>query len=84
MRLRFTIRDLLWLTLVVAVSVGWWLDNRKVTQKFADYRSQAETTVTRLEADLVRHQADLEREQRNRPFEGATTTEIRNYSELRQ
>jgi len=26
MRLRFTIRDLLWLTLVVALAVGWWLD----------------------------------------------------------
>ncbi len=24
MRLRFTIRDLLWLTLVVALSLGWW------------------------------------------------------------
>jgi hypothetical protein len=29
MRLRFTIRDLLWLTLVVAVAVGWRLNNRR-------------------------------------------------------
>ena len=28
MRLRFTIRDLLWLTLVVAMAVGWWLDHQ--------------------------------------------------------
>ena len=28
MRLRFTIRDLLWLTLVVALVVGWWIDRR--------------------------------------------------------
>jgi len=28
MRFRFTIRDLLWLTLVVALSVGWWIDTR--------------------------------------------------------
>ena len=28
MRLRFTIRDLLWLTVVVALAVGWWLDRR--------------------------------------------------------
>jgi hypothetical protein len=27
-RLRFTIRDLLWLTLVVALMVGWWIDHR--------------------------------------------------------
>jgi hypothetical protein len=28
MRLRFSIRDLLWLTLAVALAVGWWLDRR--------------------------------------------------------
>jgi hypothetical protein len=28
MKLSFTIRDLLWLTLVVALSVGWLVDNR--------------------------------------------------------
>jgi hypothetical protein len=31
MRLRFTIRDLLWLTLVVALAVGWWIDHRRLT-----------------------------------------------------
>jgi len=31
MRLRFTVRDLLWLTLVVALSVGWWVDHRRNT-----------------------------------------------------
>jgi hypothetical protein len=31
MRLRFTIRDLLWLTLVVALAVGWWLDHHQLT-----------------------------------------------------
>ena len=29
MRYRFTIRDLLWLTLVVAMGVGWWLDHHQ-------------------------------------------------------
>jgi hypothetical protein len=28
MRLRFTIRDLLWLTALVAVLMAWWLDHR--------------------------------------------------------
>jgi hypothetical protein len=28
MKLRFTIRDLLWLTLVVALAVGWYVDRR--------------------------------------------------------
>jgi hypothetical protein len=27
--LRFSIRDLLWLTAVVALSVGWWIDARR-------------------------------------------------------
>jgi hypothetical protein len=31
MRLRFSVRDLLWLTLVVALAVGWWLDRRKIS-----------------------------------------------------
>jgi hypothetical protein len=32
MRLRFTIRDLLWLTLVVAMGLGWWLDHTDTSQ----------------------------------------------------
>jgi hypothetical protein len=31
MRLRFAIRDLLWLTLVVAMDLGWWADHRRLT-----------------------------------------------------
>ena len=31
MRLRFSIRDLLWLTLVVALATSWWLDHRRRT-----------------------------------------------------
>ena len=30
MRLRFTIRDLLWLTVVVAMGLGWWLHDRSM------------------------------------------------------
>jgi hypothetical protein len=32
MRLRFTIRDLLWLTLVVAMATAWWLDHARLTE----------------------------------------------------
>ena len=34
MRLRFTIRDLLWLTVVVALAVGWWLDHAKLPERW--------------------------------------------------
>jgi serine protease Do len=33
MRLRFTIRDLLWLTLVIALAVGWWVDHQKLKEE---------------------------------------------------
>jgi hypothetical protein len=29
MRLRFTIRDLLWLAALIAVGLGWWIDHRR-------------------------------------------------------
>ena len=33
MRFRFTIRDLLLLTAIVALTIGWWLDHRKLTRE---------------------------------------------------
>jgi hypothetical protein len=36
MHLRFTIRDLLWLTLVVAMAVGWWVDHRAISTGLAE------------------------------------------------
>jgi hypothetical protein len=37
MHLRFTIRDLLWLTALVAMGVGWWIDHGRVerTERWA-------------------------------------------------
>jgi hypothetical protein len=29
---RFTIRDLLWLTVVVALAVAWWIDHHRLTE----------------------------------------------------
>jgi hypothetical protein len=31
MKLRFSVRDLLWLVVVMALAVGWWLDHRRLT-----------------------------------------------------
>ncbi len=33
MKFRFTIRDLLWLTVVAALAVGWWIDHRRLSEK---------------------------------------------------
>jgi len=35
MRFRFTIRDLLWLTLVVGLAVGWWIEHHRFRQFLA-------------------------------------------------
>ena len=37
---RFTIRDLLWLALVVAIAVGAWLDRRHLASDNARLRDQ--------------------------------------------
>ena len=39
MRFRFTIRDLLWLTLVVAVLIAWWLDRSELSKLTFPYKS---------------------------------------------
>lgn len=33
MRFRFSIRDLLLLTVIAALAIGWWLDHRKLTKE---------------------------------------------------
>jgi hypothetical protein len=55
---RFTIRDVLWLTALAAVLVGWWLDRRQLSVNVADYQrlkaeeSAAQNLVTRLMAEI--------------------------------
>ena len=44
MRLRFTIRDLLWLTLVVAMGLGWWIDRRSYSVQPRFQLTEATTT----------------------------------------
>ena len=39
---RFTIRDVLWLTVVVALAVGWWLDSRRSKERDAVQESALE------------------------------------------
>ena len=44
MRFRFTIRDLLWLTAVAALAVGWWLDRRKLIELEKKYTNLEQST----------------------------------------
>ena len=52
MRFRFTIRDLLWLTALVAMGVAWWLDHRRLTKQYEDYQRWMTTThLDRVHSD---------------------------------
>jgi hypothetical protein len=53
MRFRFTIRDLLWLTAVVALAVGWWLEHNR-----AD-RAEAKRIDALLKGEDRLHRASL-------------------------
>jgi len=70
---RFTIRDLLWLTLVVGLAVGWWLSarhwlasNRVLTEKNQDLLEEARIADQR--AKLANEQSDKAWAAANDPF----------------
>jgi hypothetical protein len=46
---RFTIRDVLWLTVVVGLTLSWWIDSRRI-----------ETAVVKLESDRRDLQAEFD------------------------
>ncbi len=36
--MRFSIRDVIWLTVVIAIGVAWWVDRRNITDELARER----------------------------------------------
>ncbi len=53
---RFTLRDLFWLTLVVAMGVGWWLDRGMLSRAIGDlarYARQEHTEVVYWEGTQI-------------------------------
>ena len=42
MKRKFLIRDLLWLTLVVALAVAWWLDHRRQAAEVREFHGYVE------------------------------------------
>jgi demethoxyubiquinone hydroxylase (CLK1/Coq7/Cat5 family) len=64
MRLRFTIRDLLWLMVVMALAVGWWTDvksRRYAVGVYEDYESRINKKYSDEIAELKRNNEWLRR-----------------------
>ena len=58
MRFRFTIRDLLWLTALVAVLAAWWIENADIKRERAMLKQQ-QAELTEQKADLTEKTDDL-------------------------
>jgi hypothetical protein len=43
--MRFTIRDLIWLTVVVAMGAGWWIDHRRMSVSYGMWNEQITEAV---------------------------------------
>ncbi|HZL89526.1 MAG TPA: hypothetical protein VFB96_14270 [Pirellulaceae bacterium] len=52
--MRFTIRDLLWLTVVVALAVAWWVDRRQGAARLAETQAELQRTVDGQQATFLR------------------------------
>jgi len=53
---RFTVRDAVWLVIVAALSVGWWLDSKSRDERTADERNTSEL----LRADISKLEKEIE------------------------
>jgi hypothetical protein len=73
MRFRFTIRDLLLLTMIVALAVGWWLDHRSTAPDSARRDKYAADLAKQWTAELraaqVREAELLRQIENDRTFE---------------
>jgi len=63
-RLRFSLRDMFWLTVVVALAVGWWVDRSRLhalwTSAELDY-SNSDQQVIDLTEYIQEVQAEIQR-----------------------
>jgi len=58
MRLRFTIRDLLWLTAMFAIALGWWVDRDAIRKERALLDQKLAETGRKM-GELVKGYADM-------------------------
>ena len=62
---RFTIRDVLWLTLVAGLGVGWWIDHTRTRNALVEwhvhYAANGWREAEKLEAELARLRSEMEK-----------------------
>ncbi len=67
--LKFSIRDLLWITFIVALAVGWWLDRTRLLEEsqyieaqleFAKSQAAAEEAVAKAQAAYAKARAEFD------------------------
>ena len=60
--MRFSIRDLLWLSLVAAMAVGWWIDRDRIHRQELKLRQEAQRiqALPRRRAEAVLQVAEAE------------------------
>lgn len=49
---RFTIRDVLWLTVVVAICAGWYVENRRLAAREAAWAASFQSALTQLSSHV--------------------------------
>ena len=62
--LRFTIRDVLWLTVVVALALSWWIDNKRI-EKAVRRAEEGYRLVEEMGADFKDRLTILDEAQKN-------------------
>jgi hypothetical protein len=76
---KFTIRDLLLVTVIVALAAGWWADKSSSTTRFIHLNEEMNHMKDQAEAESVMHEAMVDRlweELKKRPSPPPTHTQF--------
>jgi hypothetical protein len=57
---RFAIRDLLWLTVVAALCVGWWVEHRQAAARESAWQTCFQTALEQLSTHVQQEPATFD------------------------
>ena len=64
--MRFSIRDLLWATALVALCVAWWVDRHDLKRQAADSAAEAAAAQGKFEAAIVLSRVPIDLQERRK------------------